>query len=75
MTATHSLNSTASASPVLYIAFELSNGQWKLASTTSRSQPARLVSVPARDTARVLAEIARAKSRFGLPRSAAVFSC
>jgi transposase len=75
MTATHSLNSTASASPVLYVAFELSNGQWKLASTTSRGQTARLVSVPARDLARALAEIARAKSRFGLPSNAAVFSC
>ena len=75
MTATHSLNSTASASPVLYVAFELSNGQWKLASTTSRGQAARLVSVPARDQARALTEIARAKSRFGLPSNAAVFSC
>jgi transposase len=75
MTATHSFNSTASASPVLYVAFELSNGQWKLASTTSRGQAPRLVSVPARDQARALAEIARAKSRFGLPSNAAVFSC
>ncbi len=75
MTATHSLNSTASASPVLYVAFELSNGQWKLASTTSRGQAARLVSVPARDQARALTEIARTKSRFGLPSNAAVFSC
>jgi transposase len=75
MTATHSLNSTASTSPVLYVAFELSNGQWKLASTTARGQAARVVSVPAGDKERVLAEIARAKSRFGLPSSAAVFSC
>jgi transposase len=75
MTATHSVNSTASVSPVLYLAFELSAGQWKLASTASRGQSARLVSVPARGTARVLAEIDRAKRRFGLPQSAAVFSC
>jgi hypothetical protein len=27
MTATHSLNPTASLAPVLYVAFELSNGQ------------------------------------------------
>ncbi len=33
---------------------KVSNGQWKLASTTSRGRPARLVSVPARDIARVL---------------------
>jgi transposase len=75
MTATHSLDSTASVSPVLYLAFELSAGQWKLASTTARGQRARLVSVPARNTPRVLVEIARAKSRFGLPPSTAVFSC
>jgi transposase len=75
MTATHSHNPTASASPVLYLAFELSNGRWKLASTTARGQAARVVSVSARDTARVLAEIARAKRRFGLPSSAVVFSC
>jgi hypothetical protein len=68
MTATHSLDSTASVSPVLYLAFELSAGQWKLASTTARGQRARLVSVPARNTPRVLVEIARAKSRFGLPQ-------
>jgi transposase len=75
MTATHSLSSTTSVTPVLYLAFELSAGQWMLASTTARGQRARLVSVPARDTAQVLAEIARAKTRFGLPASTSVFSC
>ena len=75
MTATHSLDCTPSVSPVLYLAFELSSGQWKLASTTARGQRARLVSVPARDTARILTEIARAKSRFGLAQSAKVFTC
>jgi transposase len=75
MTATHSLNSTASVAPVLYVAFELSDGEWKMASTTARGQQARLVTVRARDTDAVLREIARAKARFGLPESAAVFSC
>jgi transposase len=75
MTATHSLNSTASVAPVLYVGFELSNGQWKMASTTARGQQARLVTVRARDTDAVLREIARAKARFGLPEGAAVFSC
>ena len=41
MAATHSLDSTASVSPVLYLAFELSAGQWKLATTTARGQRAR----------------------------------
>jgi hypothetical protein len=75
MSATHSLNSTASFAPVLYVAFELSSGQWKLASTTARGQRARVVSVQARNTAAVLREIARAKARFGVPASDVVFSC
>jgi hypothetical protein len=45
MAANHSLNSTASFAPVLYVAFELSSGQWKLASTTARGQRVRVVSV------------------------------
>jgi transposase len=75
MAATHSLNSTRSVAPVLYVAFELSSGQWKLASSTTRGQRARIVSVPARDTTRALREIARAKTRFGLAESTAVVSC
>jgi transposase len=60
---------------VLYLASGLSNGQWKLASITARGQAARLVSVPAGDKERLLAEIARAKSRFNFTSSAAVLSC
>src|SRR5262249_25548482 len=75
MAATHSLDSTPSVAPVLYVAFELSSGQWKLASSVARGQRARIVSVPALDTKRVLREIARAKARFDLPESAAVVSC
>jgi transposase len=75
MTATHSLDSTRSHAPVLYIAFELSSNQWKMASTTARGQQPRLVTIPARDTDQILREIGRAKVRFGLPRDAAVFSC
>jgi transposase len=75
MAATHSLDSTTSDTPVLYLAFELSSGDWKLGSSTARGQQPRLVSVRARNTAGVLSEIARAKTRFGLPASAAVLSC
>ena len=46
-----------------------------MASTIARGQQARLVTVRARDRDAVLREIARAKARFGLPESAAVFSC
>jgi transposase len=75
MSATHSVDSTASVAPVLYLAFELSSGQWKVASSTARGQRARLVTVPARNTAGILREIARAKTRFGLSESTPVFSC
>jgi transposase len=75
MSATHSLDSTVSVTPVLHLAFELSSGEWKLASSTARGQQPRLVSVQARNTAGVLREIDRAKARFGLPANTAVFSC
>ena len=38
MAATHSLNCTSAVAPVLYVAFELSSGQWKLASSTARKR-------------------------------------
>jgi hypothetical protein len=38
MAATHSLDTTTSVTPVLYVAFELSSGEWKLASSTARGQ-------------------------------------
>jgi transposase len=60
---------------VLYLAFELSANSWKLAFTVGLGQKPRLRSIPARDTAAVLHEIARAKERFGLPAEAAVLSC
>jgi transposase len=75
MLATHSIDSTVSVTPVLYLALDLSGGEWKLASRTARGQRPRLVSVRARNTAGVLSEIERAKTRFGLPANTAVFSC
>jgi transposase len=75
MAATHSIDSIRSAGPVLYLSFELSSNQWKIASTTARGQKPRLVTVPAGDRDEVLREIARAKNRFDLPRRATVVSC
>src|SRR5271165_7541341 len=75
MAATHSLDITRSVAPVLYVSFELSSNQWKMASTTARGQQPRVVTVPAGDLAQVLREIQRAKFRFGIPKDAAVFSC
>ena len=75
MATTHSLDSIRFGRPVLYLSFELSSSQWKIASTTARGQKPRLVSVPAGDRDEVLREIARAKKRFDLPRIATVVSC
>jgi hypothetical protein len=75
MAATHSVDLTQSVAPVLYVSFELSNSQWKMAATFARGQQPRVVSVPAGDLAQVLREIQRAKFRFALPKDVAVFSC
>lgn len=70
-TQTHSSNGT----PALYLAFELGWNQWKLAFAAAPADAARLRTLRARDTAGVLAEIAKAKKRFGLPADAPVYSC
>jgi transposase len=64
-----------SITPTLLLAFELGDRTWKLGFTIGFGQPARLCSVPARATDRVLEEIARAKVRFHLPVDVAVISC
>jgi transposase len=75
MSATHASDFSTQAVPVLYVAFELSWGSWKLAFTTGSGQSPRLRTVAARDLDGVTAEIAAAKRRFGLPENAAVISC
>jgi transposase len=75
MTTTHDSQFTTSVEPVLYLAFELSANQWKIASTTTRGQKPRIVTVTAGNLAQVAKEIVRAKHRFGLPENAAVLSC
>src|SRR5262245_55149265 len=62
-------------SPRLHLAFELGWSQWKLAFTTGHGQPPRSRTIAARDLSTVLAEIAKAKQRFGLPDDAEVVSC
>jgi transposase len=62
-------------SPVLYLAFELSNKNWKLGFTVGPGQKPRERSMPARDLERVFAEISAAKQRFKLPESTRVVSC
>jgi len=60
---------------VLYVAFELSWGTWKMAFTTGAGQPPRIRTVPARCTSLVLDEIKKTKLRFDLPADTPVVSC
>src|ERR1043166_711896 len=59
----------------LFVAFELSEKTWKLGFTTGHGQKPRERTVTARHQERVLAEIAQAKRRLGLPDTAPVVSC
>ena len=75
MTATHDVNPTIPTTPVLYLSLELGQKTWKLAFTVGLGQKPRLRTIAARDTEALMAEIAAAKKRFGLPENAAVASC
>jgi len=75
MSATRTVHSTPAASPVLYVAFELSWGTWKLAFSVGPGRPPRIRSIPARCHSVVMSEISKAKLRFGLPQDAKVVSC
>jgi transposase len=61
--------------PTLFLAFELSTRPWTRGFTTGRAQRPRVRSVPARAIPAVLAEIAPATPRFGLPEEARGLSC
>jgi transposase len=74
MTAIHEAEVTTKAAR-LHLAFELSWSQWKLAFTIGHGQPPRLRTIGARNLPGLLAEIAKAKARFGLPKDATVRSC
>src|SRR6266496_3168771 len=74
MSATSNRHSNAQQ-PILYVAFELSWTEWKLAFGTGLGASPRLRSVPARKLDQLLEEIAKAKKRFGLPEDAKVRSC
>jgi transposase len=60
--------------PVLFMAFELSEKTWKLGFTLSHGQPPRERTIAARDTQRLLHEVAHAKARLGLGAPAPVVS-
>ena len=75
MTATHDANPTIPTRPVLYFSLELGQKSWKLAFSVGLGQKPRLRTIAAGDTTTLMAEIALAKRRFGLPENAPVASC
>jgi transposase len=61
--------------PTLYLALELAEDKWVVASATQAAEKPRWRSLPARDLTRLEEEMARAKQRFGLPAGAPVCTC
>ncbi len=61
--------------PHLYIAFELSNTEWKLGFTIGFGQKPRIRTVHARDLEALQREIRTAKKRFDVAEDAPVLSC
>src|SRR4029453_15752989 len=59
----------------LFVAFELSEKNWKLGVTTGGGQKPRERGMTARHQERMLDEIAQAQRRFGLPETPPVVSC
>jgi len=59
----------------LYMALELGDKTWKLGFSVGLGQKARLRNIAAADRVALKREILRAKQRFGLPETAAVWSC
>jgi transposase len=60
--------------PPLFLAFELGNTTWRLGFTTGAAQRPRARTMPAGALQVLLAEMARAKPRFGLPHDPQVVS-
>lgn len=66
---------TATHTGTLYIALELGQDKWLLASATQAAEKPRLRGLPARDLKLLQEEIVKAKARFGLPPDAPVCTC
>lgn len=60
---------------VLYLAFELSNNQWKLGFTIGLGQKPRIRTIDGGATEALKSEIAAAKRRFQMPEDSPVVSC
>jgi transposase len=65
----------ASEAPVLYMAIEIGERQWKLGFSIGMGQRARIRVVASRDLERLEAEIRAAKARFKVSQDAPVLSC
>jgi transposase len=74
MTATRTYEYSA-FEPVLYLAFELSDANWKLGFTTGTGRSLRQRNIKARDLEALQEEVRRAKKRFDLPETTQVVSC
>jgi len=61
--------------PHLYMAFELSQAEWKLGFTVGFGQQARIRTINARDLGALEHEVKAAKKRFGLSEDTPVLSC
>ena len=59
----------------LYLAFELSESEWKLGFTIGLGQAPRLKNLHARNLKGLKREIGQAKVRFGLSEDTVVLSC
>src|SRR6266446_1581258 len=66
-TATPCMDQQTAWTPTLFRAFELGENTWQLGGTTGAAQRPRERQVAAGDAPRVVAEIRRAKQRFGWP--------
>ena len=61
--------------PMLFVAFELSNKEWKLAMTSGFGVDPWVKSVPSRDLKAVARALEQGRARFGVPAIAPVISC
>jgi transposase len=62
-------------SPTLYLAFELSQKQWKLGFTIGVGQRPRIRTIQARDLPALQWEVQEARRRFRLPDTVTILSC
>ncbi|MEO5742165.1 MAG: hypothetical protein ABIS29_16385 [Vicinamibacterales bacterium] len=72
MTTTNRIGESTVSAACLLIAFELSQRTWKLGFTVGLGQRPRVRQVGAGAVERLADEIARAKTKLGLPRSSRI---